>query len=92
MVFDETRDCKNCYCHLVCAIYNPDFDNYAPECNLYMGMDYKTMWNKFKLKLERDLKYHQSGNMQSMSEAIHGEVKCQELLSYMANEEIKYEF
>lgn len=37
MIIDETRDCKNCYCHLVCAIYNPYFDNYAPECNLYMG-------------------------------------------------------
>ena len=42
MIIDATRDCQNCYCHLVCAIYNPHFDNYAPECNLYMGKeDYK---------------------------------------------------
>ena len=39
MIIDTTRDCQNCYCHLVCAIYNPHFDNYAPECNLYMGKE-----------------------------------------------------
>ena len=40
MVIDKTRDCKNCYSHLVCGVYNPNFENYAPECNLYMGKEY----------------------------------------------------
>ena len=39
VIFDETRVCKNCYSHLVCAIYNPNFDNFAPSCNLYMGKE-----------------------------------------------------
>jgi hypothetical protein len=34
-----SKHCKNCLSHLVCAIYNPNFDNYAPECHLYMGKD-----------------------------------------------------
>ena len=39
VIFDETRVCKNCYSHLVCAIYNPNFNNFAPSCNLYMGKE-----------------------------------------------------
>lgn len=39
MVFDKTRDCQDCYSHLVCGVYNPNFDNFAPECNFYTGKD-----------------------------------------------------
>ena len=46
-------------------------------------MDYEAMWNKLRAKIERDLAYHQSGSMQSVGEAVHGEAKCKEVLRYM---------
>ena len=46
-------------------------------------MDYKSMWNELKTKIEEDLMYHQSGIMQSISESIYGESKCEEILNYI---------
>jgi hypothetical protein len=46
-------------------------------------MDYEAMWNELKAKIEKDLKYHQSGFMQSIGEACHGQLKCEEFLGYM---------
>ena len=46
-------------------------------------MNYEAMWNKLKAKIESDLKYHESGIMQSVGESVHGVAKCQEFLSYM---------
>lgn len=48
------------------------------------------MWDELKLKVEKDLKYHQSGIMQSMHESVEGEFKCKEILNYMKKIEGKY--
>lgn len=46
-------------------------------------MDYQEMWAKLKQKLISDAEYHKSGVMQSISESIHGESKCKEILEFM---------
>ena len=46
-------------------------------------MNYEAMWNELKTKIESDLKYHQSGIMQSIGESINGELKCREVLNYI---------
>lgn len=46
-------------------------------------MNYQKMWNTLKQQVLLDLNYHQSGEMQSMSEATHGETKCKEFLALM---------
>ena len=53
-------------------------------------MNYETMWNELKAKIESDLRYHQSGIMQSIGEAIEGEIKCKEMLNYMKKIEEQY--
>ena len=45
--------------------------------------NYFNMWNKLKEKINADLEYHKSGEMQSMVEAIHGETECENFLKYM---------
>lgn len=52
-------------------------------------MDYKDMWEQLKIKVEKDLKYHKSGIMQSIHESIDGEMKCEEFLKYMEEIESK---
>lgn len=46
-------------------------------------MDYKEMWETLRKEIEKDLEYHKSGVMQSMSESIQGEIKCEEFLAKM---------
>lgn len=46
-------------------------------------MDYQEMWARLKQQLISDAEYHKSGVMQSMSESIHGEAKCKEILELM---------
>ena len=46
-------------------------------------MNYEAMWNELKAKIKSDLKYHQSGIMQSIGESVHGAAKCKEVLRYM---------
>jgi hypothetical protein len=53
-------------------------------------MDYKNMWEELKEKIEKDLEYHKSGFMQSIGEACHGQLKCEEVLRYMEEIENKY--
>ena len=35
-------------------------------------MDYKAMWEEFKLKIEADLKYYEDGLMCSFAESVYG--------------------
>lgn len=44
---------------------------------------YYDKWNELKDRVKADLEYHKSGEMQSMSEAVNGEAKCEEFLRYM---------
>lgn len=53
-------------------------------------MNYEAMWNELKAKVESDLKYHESGIMQSVSESVHGMAKCQEFLNYIKKIEERY--
>lgn len=53
-------------------------------------MDYESMWNELKTKIEEDLKYHQSGIMQSIGESVHGASKCEEVLNYIKKIEERY--
>lgn len=53
-------------------------------------MNYEAMWNELKAKIEEDLKYHQSGIMQSIGESVHGEAKCKEVLNYIKKIEERY--
>ena len=46
-------------------------------------MGYKEMWETLRKEIEKDLEYHKSGVMQSMSESIQGEIKCEEFLAKM---------
>ncbi|MBQ9313643.1 MAG: hypothetical protein IJ220_01380 [Clostridia bacterium] len=48
-------------------------------------MDYQKMWEQLKDEIRTDLKFHSSGVMQSMSEAIEGEAKCTQILKYMSD-------
>lgn len=41
------------------------------------------MWKKLKEQIQGDLEFHKSGIMQSMSESVVGEAKCEEILKYM---------
>ena len=45
--------------------------------------DYQKMWESLKVKIEADLRFHESGIMQSMAESFEGENKCKEILRYM---------
>ena len=53
-------------------------------------MNYEVMWNELKTKIENDLKYHQSGIMQSIGESVHGAAKCEEVLNYIKKIEERY--
>lgn len=46
-------------------------------------MDYEKAWNKLKIMVKNDLKYHESGKLQSMTESIYCTNKCKEFLGYM---------
>ena len=46
-------------------------------------MNYKKMWETLRKEIEKDLEYHKSGVMQSMSKSIQGEIKCEEFLAKM---------
>lgn len=50
---------------------------------------YYDKWNELRKRVEADLEYHKSGEMQSMSEAVNGEAKCEEFLKYMEEIENK---
>lgn len=52
---------------------------------------YYDKWNELKERVKADLKYHKSGVMQSMAEAIHGETECENFLKYMEEIESKWE-
>lgn len=54
-------------------------------------MNYKTMWEELKSEIKQDLKYHESGEMQSMAESVHGETKCKAFLHKMKRIEKRYE-
>ena len=47
------------------------------------NLNYKKMWTDLKHKVTYDLKYHKSGEMQSISESVMGEVLCTKILEYM---------
>lgn len=51
---------------------------------------YEAMWKEFRESINADLKYHESGEMQSLSESIEGKSKCIELLERMDDMEKKY--
>lgn len=53
-------------------------------------MDYEQMWDSLKAEIEHDLEFHESGEMQSIGESIHGAEKCREILSYMMDIEEEY--
>ena len=53
-------------------------------------MNYETMWNELKAKVESDLAYHESGIMQSVHESVHGMAKCKEFLKYIKIIEEQY--
>jgi hypothetical protein len=53
-------------------------------------MNYEVMWNELKAKIEDDLRYHQSGIMQSIGESVHGAIKCKEFLNYIKKIEERY--
>lgn len=46
-------------------------------------MNYELMWNELKAKVESDLRYHESGIMQSVHESVQGIAKCNEILDYI---------
>ena len=46
-------------------------------------MDYKKMWENLKKEIVEDLEYHKRGDMQSISESIQGEIKCNQFLDKM---------
>lgn len=52
-------------------------------------MDYKTMWEELRKEINKDLEYHKSGIMQSISESTQGEIKCKEFLEKMIRIEKK---
>ncbi len=51
---------------------------------------YEAMWKEFRESINADLKYHESGEMQSISESVIGKIKCEELLERMDDIEKKY--
>lgn len=51
---------------------------------------FESMWYKLKNDIEGLLEYHKSGIMQSMSESVQGEVKCEEFLNLMNKLEKEY--
>jgi hypothetical protein len=53
-------------------------------------MNYEAMWNELKVKIEGDLKYHQSGIMQSIGESVYCAAKCEEVLNYIKKIEEQY--
>ena len=46
-------------------------------------LNYKQMWIDLKNQVSEDLKFHESGEMQSISESVMGEVLCKRILSYI---------
>ena len=46
-------------------------------------MNHEKMWEELKTQIKNDLEYHKSGVMQSLSESINGEIKCEQFLRYM---------
>lgn len=44
---------------------------------------YKSMWNELKSEINKRIEYHKNGEMQSISESIHGETACREILNKM---------
>ena len=53
-------------------------------------LQYKHMWNNLKSYLESKREFHESGEMQSISESIHGKATCDEMISHMKIIEEKY--
>lgn len=53
-------------------------------------MDYKTIWEELKSKVEEDLKYYEDGKWCSWGEAVHGALCCEEMLKNMKALEEKY--
>lgn len=53
-------------------------------------MDYESMWNELKTKIEEELMYHLNGIMQSIGESLYGASTCKEVLSYMKEIEERY--
>ena len=51
---------------------------------------FKEMWYELKNDIEEDLKFHQSGEMQTIRESIHGQAECEEMLKKMTILEIKH--
>lgn len=45
--------------------------------------DYQKMWESLKKKIETNLRFHESGEFQTMTESIMGAIKCKEVLGYM---------
>ena len=45
--------------------------------------NYEKMWNDLKSSLNTKLEYHKSGAMQSLSEAVRGEVETGEMIKMM---------
>lgn len=46
---------------------------------------YETMWLDLKEMLIKKKAFHQTGEMQSISEAVQGVFVCDEILSYMTS-------
>lgn len=53
-------------------------------------LKYKNMWNELKTSINSKLEYHESGEMQSISESIQGVVNCTEILKNITSIEEKY--
>ena len=51
--------------------------------DLKNDLNYKRMWIDLKNQVSDDLKFHESGDMQSISESVMGEVLCKRILSYI---------
>ena len=51
--------------------------------DLKNDLNYKQMWIDLKNQVSDDLKFHESGDMQSISESVMGEVLCKRILSYI---------
>ena len=53
-------------------------------------MDYKTMWEELKQKIESDLEYYEDGRMCSMMEQANGMSNCRMMLNEIEAIEKKY--
>ena len=53
-------------------------------------MDYKSMWEELKSKVEKDLEYYENGTLCSLMETIQGSSNCKSILKNMKELENKY--